>query len=62
MITTIKDSLSGDISACVYTQITDVELECDGFYTYERLNKFSAADTVRIMLANQALIQKNFSS
>ena len=45
-----------DISASVYTQITDVEMECDGFLTYERMNKFSAADTQRIFEANQALI------
>eukprot|EP01047_Picozoa_sp_COSAG01_P028566 COSAG01_NODE_1924_length_8886_cov_6.780699_4_plen_229_part_00 len=46
-----------DISASVYTQITDVELECDGFLTYERHYKFSAEDTHRIFEANQALIK-----
>jgi len=43
-------------SASVYTQITDVELECDGFLNYDRTNKFSAADTASIAAANQAII------
>jgi len=45
-----------DISACVYTQITDVEEECDGFFNYDRTNKFSSQDTQRIYQANQFLI------
>ena len=45
-----------DISASVYTQITDVENECDGFLTYSRQNKFNSADTARIRKANAALI------
>lgn len=44
-------------SACVYTQITDVELECDGFFNYDRTNKFSAADTAAIAAANEKLIR-----
>ena len=32
-------SVKGDISASVYTQITDVERECDGFFNYDRTNK-----------------------
>jgi hypothetical protein len=43
-------------SASVYTQITDVELECDGFLNYDRTNKFSAEDTTAIAAANKALI------
>ena len=46
------------ISASVYTQTTDVELECDGFLNYDRTNKFSAADTEAIRKANQAIIQQ----
>jgi hypothetical protein len=45
-----------DVSASVYVQITDLELECDGFLTYDRTNKFSAADTKAIHDANRALI------
>ena len=44
------------ISASVYTQTTDVELECDGFLNYDRTTKFSSADTARIKAANQAII------
>lgn len=44
-----------DISACVYTQITDVELECDGFLNYDRTHKFSKEDVANVRRANQAL-------
>jgi len=44
------------VSASVYTQTTDVELECDGFLNYDRSNKFSAANTEAIRKANQAII------
>lgn len=44
------------ISASVYTQTTDLELECDGFLNYDRSNKFSDADTAAIRKANQAII------
>ena len=40
-------SVREDVRASVYTQITDVELECDGFLNYDRSNKFDAADTAR---------------
>jgi len=45
-----------DISASVYTQITDVERECDGFYNYDRTNKFTSAQTQSIFKANDALV------
>lgn len=38
------------------TQITDVELECDGFLNYDRSNKFSLDDIAAIKAANAALI------
>lgn len=44
------------VSASVYTQITDVELECDGFLNYDRSNKFDTNQTNAIMTANQNLI------
>jgi len=46
------------LSASVYTQITDVELECDGFLNYDRTSKFSGEQTLRIKEANKALIQQ----
>merc|ERR1712178_9385 len=45
------------LSASVYTQTTDVELECDGFLNYDRSNKFNDADTQTIKDANQAIIK-----
>jgi hypothetical protein len=46
-----------NVSASVYTQTTDVELECDGFLNYDRSNKFSDADTAAIKKANQDIIR-----
>lgn len=46
------------VSASVYTQTTDVELECDGFLNYDRSNKFNDADTAAIKKANQAIIHQ----
>lgn len=45
-----------DISISVYTQITDVENECDGIYNYNRVPKFSEADRLRLFNSNQKLI------
>jgi hypothetical protein len=44
------------VSIAVYTQITDVELECDGFLNYDRTSKMDAATTAAIVAANTALI------
>merc|ERR1712099_73715 len=44
------------MSASVYTQTTDVELECDGFLNYDRSNKFNEDQTKAIFDANQAII------
>ena len=41
------------LSAAVYTQITDVETECNGLLTYDRLYK---TDPERIRVANEALV------
>jgi len=46
-----------DISICVYTQITDVELECDGYLNFDRTSKFDGADSTRLFAANQKMIQ-----
>merc|ERR1712151_330006 len=39
---------SGDISASVMTQVTDIELECDGFMNYDRTVKFTATELQQI--------------
>jgi len=46
---------SKGVVAGVYTQITDVECECNGLYTYDRLVKVD--DKARIRQANQAIIR-----
>ena len=55
MATSIKQYL-GNLSAAILTQITDVETECDGFFNYDRTNKFTQEDTNRIYEANRAII------
>jgi len=45
-----------DISVCIYTQISDVERECDGFLNYDRTNKFNTQQTQAVHDANQAMI------
>jgi len=45
-----------DISVVIYTQITDVERECDGFLNYDRTNKFNQQQTKDIYNANVKLI------
>jgi len=55
MIDIIKQR-ENDLSVCIYTQITDVERECDGLLNYDRTNKFNQDQTARITAANQALI------
>ena len=44
------------VSASVYTQTTDVELECDGFLNFDRSPKFDEVVTARIKAANQAIV------
>jgi hypothetical protein len=48
----LLESRVDHIRASVYTQTTDVELECDGFLNYDRSSNFSPADTARIRSAN----------
>merc|ERR1712039_784560 len=56
MAATIKSRVD-HVSASVYTQTTDVELECDGFLNYDRSSKFNADETAAIFAANQAIIK-----
>lgn len=46
-----------NVSAAIVTQITDVELECDGFLNYGRTSKFSRAETETIRAANIRLVR-----
>lgn len=55
MIQTIINERS-DLSCSIYTQITDVELECDGFLNYDRTNKFDDDQMAEIVAAHKALI------
>ena len=48
---------SGDVSASVMTQVTDIELECDGFLNYDRSSKFTAAERGAIHDAHQAIVR-----
>lgn len=47
---------SPGVSVSIYTQITDVENECDGFFSMDRSAKFSADQLAAVKAANQALI------
>eukprot|EP01116_Phalansterium_solitarium_P001107 TRINITY_DN10887_c0_g1_i1.p1 TRINITY_DN10887_c0_g1~~TRINITY_DN10887_c0_g1_i1.p1 ORF type:complete len:694 (-),score=219.41 TRINITY_DN10887_c0_g1_i1:208-2289(-) len=49
-------SFKTDVSCCIYTQITDLEMECDGILNYDRTAKFDANQTAFIVAANQKLI------
>lgn len=51
---------SDHISAAVYTQTTDVELECDGFLNFDRTHKFNSTEIEMIRAANDALIHSSF--
>ena len=48
--------IAGGLSSSIYTQITDVELECDGFLNYDRSTKFTPVQTAAIRKANEELI------
>ena len=45
------------LASSIYTQITDVELECDGFFNYDRTPKLSDAQSLAVFEANQKLIR-----
>merc|ERR1712217_966456 len=46
---------SGDVSAAIMTQVTDIELECDGFMNYDRTLKFSSKELSKIHAAHIAI-------
>ena len=47
------------LSASVYTQLTDVETECNGLLTYDRVWKLDAAGVRAVSAANDALTGGN---
>ena len=53
----LQGAVSTGLSASIYTQITDVELECDGFYNYDRTDKFDPPTKARVAAANRKLIE-----
>jgi hypothetical protein len=55
MISTLLSN-SDHISAAVYTQTTDVELECDGFLNFDRTHKFNSTEIELIHAANEGLV------
>lgn len=53
-----RQKAANTLSAAVYTQLSDVELECDGMFAYDRTSHFSDADTRRIYDANRILTRE----
>ena len=51
-----QDALLGHVSASVYTQTTDVEDECDGWMSFDRVPKFDANQTACVVAAQRAII------
>eukprot|EP01084_Bolivina_argentea_P181108 312832_1 len=52
----IIENTKYDISAVIYTQLSDIETECDGYFNYDRTAKFNEAQKQAIYKANQDLI------
>ena len=50
------------LSASVYTQLTDVETECNGLLTYDRVWKLDAAGVRAVSAANDALTGGNLGA
>jgi len=53
----ILEQIPRGLAASIYTQITDVELECDGFINYDRSPKLSSAQVAAIAEANRKLVE-----
>lgn len=50
----------GDISASVMTQLTDIELECDGFLNYDRTTKFTPAELEQVHDAHRKIVAPKY--
>ena len=55
----LSDLVKYDVHATVYTEITDIETECHGFHTYDRINKYNQTQTDMFKSMNQRLINRN---
>lgn len=53
----LDEQMPRGLASSIYTQITDVELECDGFFNYDRSPKLSAAQTSAVAEANRKLVE-----
>ncbi len=53
----LREQLPRGLASSIYTQITDVELECDGFFNYDRTPKLSESQTRAVAQANRRLIE-----
>jgi hypothetical protein len=49
---------STGVSVSIFTQLSDVENECDGLFNMDRSAKFSPAQTQQVINANRALINQ----
>lgn len=56
MLHRVRDKL-GCLSSSVYTQLVDVEAECNGFYNYDRSWKLNDADMQAVLDENMALVE-----
>ncbi len=57
--TQLRPCIDAGLSAAIYTQITDVEIEVNGFVTYDR--EVEKMDFIRIRPVHQELINSNHS-
>eukprot|EP01084_Bolivina_argentea_P056726 103765_1 len=46
-----------DVKGFVYTELSDVENECGGFFTYDRINKFNTTQIAYLKQLNQKIVQ-----
>ena len=50
------EAVVADVSASILTQTTDIEDECDGWLTFDRIEKFDSNQTAYIRAAHKAII------
>jgi hypothetical protein len=50
------EAVVGHVSASVFTQTTDIEDECDGWMTFDRVPKFDANQTSSARVGLQAIV------
>ena len=55
-------SHAGDLSVAIYTQLTDIENECDGYVSYDRTAKWDSDQIKMVKNANQKMINEMWKS